>query len=545
MVGKPSNNEDRRRLGPPDRVGAIASGAVLVVALGLGLWTDVRRAQLEGELRALQQLVERVQRLQARVEMAGREWLQGDARAGTTGDGSAESAELTELAELLAQAETESKLDPAVRDRVRAALELIREWTASRARLQATLETEGPAARARYAEFHGAALERWRRLLPELLSLDRVHTTAGEAGLHRLRWTGWAALGLAALAAAGLWWSAQRAPGRIGREILGWAEAVQQGRWRARWPLGGNRLWVQVGERLTRVVARMTDICQTVGDTGARLRELHEECGFRLREAAAQAAEARVQHAQARRALEALAAEMKRWAEELQAGGSERETSGPGPGGVMGGGTAERGSRRGSKDAWPLVREQLGRLARAIESMQRSVLVIAKAADQSQLLAVNAAIEAEKAGEYGLGFAVVAGEVRRLADQTAVAVGEIEQTLQQLREDAAAGVRSCENRVQGDVSGTPAQDPAPGLGEGAASGAGAPTGLRQRGLEAILLAERLRGLVELCERSAEACQETEAAVGEAMRVMGRLDDVVTVLQRCSSGAREEEGSTTC
>lgn len=61
------------------------------------------------------------------------------------------------------------------------------------------------------------------------------------------------------------------------------------------------------------------------------------------------------------------------------------------------------------------------------------VTTITKVADQTNLLSINAAIEAEKAGEYGVGFLVVAREIRRLADQTAVATLDIEQTVKQMQ----------------------------------------------------------------------------------------------------------------
>jgi methyl-accepting chemotaxis protein WspA len=68
------------------------------------------------------------------------------------------------------------------------------------------------------------------------------------------------------------------------------------------------------------------------------------------------------------------------------------------------------------------------------------VTTITKVADQTNLLSINAAIEAEKAGEYGRGFLVVAREIRRLADQTAVATLDIENMVRQMQDAVSAGV---------------------------------------------------------------------------------------------------------
>lgn len=83
---------------------------------------------------------------------------------------------------------------------------------------------------------------------------------------------------------------------------------------------------------------------------------------------------------------------------------------------------------------------RLSTISEKASSINTIVTTITKVADQTNLLSVNAAIEAEKAGEHGVGFLVVAREIRRLADQTAAATLDIEQTVRHMQGAVSAGV---------------------------------------------------------------------------------------------------------
>lgn len=90
------------------------------------------------------------------------------------------------------------------------------------------------------------------------------------------------------------------------------------------------------------------------------------------------------------------------------------------------------------------ISSRLGMISDHAKNITGVITTITQVADQTNLLSLNAAIEAVKAGEYGRGFVVVAEEIRNLANQTAVAALDIERMVVEMQVSVSTGVREME-----------------------------------------------------------------------------------------------------
>jgi twitching motility protein PilJ len=94
------------------------------------------------------------------------------------------------------------------------------------------------------------------------------------------------------------------------------------------------------------------------------------------------------------------------------------------------------------------------RLAEASQEISKIVALIATIASRTNLLALNASIEAARAGDAGRGFAIVADEVRQLADRSAKSLKEIEQIVMLIQSETGAVMTAMEEGTQQVIKGT-------------------------------------------------------------------------------------------
>lgn len=97
------------------------------------------------------------------------------------------------------------------------------------------------------------------------------------------------------------------------------------------------------------------------------------------------------------------------------------------------------------ENAFKVTQETNEKLLESSKSIQKIVEYIKNISEQTNLLSLNASIEAARAGEHGKGFAIVAGEVGKLANETDSFIGEIEQIVKKLEENISSSHQSIEH----------------------------------------------------------------------------------------------------
>jgi methyl-accepting chemotaxis protein len=182
--------------------------------------------------------------------------------------------------------------------------------------------------------------------------------------------------------------------------------------------------------------------------------------------------------------------------------------------------------------------EEVGQLAQQVHDISKVLDVIGSIAEQTNLLALNAAIEAARAGEAGRGFAVVADEVRALAHRTQSSTQEIEQMIVAIRSGAERAVQGMQHS---DAQARSTLDGAHAAGEALEAIAGAIGQINERNLVIASASEQqaqvarevdrnLTTIRDLAHQSSAGAEETSAA----SQALSRLAvDLNTLVQRFS------------
>ena len=182
-------------------------------------------------------------------------------------------------------------------------------------------------------------------------------------------------------------------------------------------------------------------------------------------------------------------------------------------------------------DATSYISSKLGVINEKANKISGIVTTINKISDQTNLLSLNAAIEAEKAGEYGKGFSVVAREITRLSDQTAIATKDIEYMVKEMQSSVSSGVMEMDKFAEGVRRGVVSIET---IGEQLGQVIDQVKTLSPR-FEVVnkgmyMQVESARQISEAMEQLLTAADQTRDSLSEYKRVTEQLNAAVQVLQ---------------